>query len=573
MKLDELLSLSAEEALAEGFARSIVEAAGRLGGCPQASLPVLHEAARAASLATAAGHTCVPLAELAGAATRDALLATGVVTTADNGGRQPLVIDAADRLYLYRYFAVERRLAARLAACGRAPPPQAWRERLRQRLDERFGGDDAAATNQQKRAAAVALEQSLTVISGGPGTGKTSTVVQILALWLEVDPACRVLLAAPTGKAAARLRDAVQAGGARLPDAVRAALPKQSFTIHRLLAKAAADGGHLACDLLVVDEASMLDLLLADRLLGSLHRKTRLILLGDRHQLAAVEAGAVFSALGALARRDQVVELSRSYRFAADTALGRLAAATRDGRVDAALAALTDTDESARLDADGGAELAAGTIETLVDAYAPYRQAVSHAWRAGEGEPTAVFTALARFRVLCAVRDGHRGVAGINETLARRHRALLGESAGTPWYPGRPVLITRNDALLRLFNGDIGVALPAAAGGFTVWFEDTAAPTGFRAVSPARLPPHETAFAMTVHKAQGSEFDRVAVVLPATPTPICTRELVYTAITRARQAVTIVAPATVLAAALATPTSRHSGLHDRLLEASPGDAL
>lgn len=570
MNLHDLLSMDADAALAEGFARTLAELAGEIDPAALASLRL---AASAISRASADGHTCIGLVELPGIVDaglpvlRAQLLASGLVARAGDGEVKPLVLDD-DRLYLNRFHATEGRVARALRHLAGAATDAGDAGSLLRTPPQT---PSPAPVDLPQRAVDIALAKHLTVVSGGPGTGKTTTVVRILARLLEVHPGCRIVLTAPTGKAAARLRNAVQAGAETLPQGRGDALPKESFTIHRLLDKARSDGGRLACDVLVVDEASMLDLMLADRLLAALdaggENPPRLILLGDRHQLAAVEAGAVFAEISDADARTHpllhqcAIELTHSWRFGADTALGRVAAATRRGDVDAALGALADDD--ARWIDDPGNELASDTLEALAEGYAAYREAVR-----ARVAPTLLFAALGAFRVLCAVRKGPRGVDALNESLSRRFRAQLGAAAGT-LYAGQPLLVTRNDHRMRLYNGDVGIVLPAAgdAGSWVIAFEDAALPGGIRLVNPARLPPHETAFAMTVHKAQGSEFDRVALVLPAARAPVCTRELVYTGITRARKAVAIYAGETVLRGALATPTVRRSGLRQRLAEA------
>jgi exodeoxyribonuclease V alpha subunit len=328
----------------------------------------------------------------------------------------------------------------------------------------------------------------------------------------------------------------------------------------------------------------------------------RIILLGDKDQLAAVESGAVFAELSidptltpgcvrdlaamtgtppeaivppVPARpstlQDCAVWFTQTYRFAADSGIGRLASDVNAGRSREAVewlrggghpdAAWLETVPHASLDA---------ALQQMDAGYAAYREAVA----ADARQVAAITEAFGRFRVLCALREGPRGVAALNAAITRRfHAALdlpgLAQGPGaSPWFSGRPVLVTNNDYVLRLFNGDIGIALPDADGELLVHFPDAAAPGGFRAIAPVRLPRHETAFAMTVHKSQGSEFDDVLVMLPEQRSRVLTRELLYTAITRARRRVTLVADAPVLQQAIATPTTRHSGLLARLADAA-----
>lgn len=340
----------------------------------------------------------------------------------------------------------------------------------------------------------------------------------------------------------------------------------------------------------------MLDLSLATRLFEAVPDTARLILLGDKDQLAAVESGAVFAELSAdpslgadciadLARlcgltpaaivpgtpleisplRDSVVWLTRNFRFSADSGIARAAGHIRSGQADALLSDLrTAADGSLRWLQDASATPAETTLQAMREGYTPYFRAV----RESAGEPAALHRAFERFRVLCALREGPRGAVAINRLIEDDARAQLAPGTRSPWFAGRPVMVLRNDPLLRLFNGDIGIALPGADDAPMVHFADPAG--GFRAVPALRLPAHEAAFAMTVHKAQGSEFDEVMVLLPAQRSRVLTRELLYTALTRARARVLLAADADVLRATVGTRTRRHSGLLARLREASAG---
>ncbi len=606
---------AADLPLAEGFAHHAERwalATGASQGCARA----VRAAAHAVSVATSNGHVCVALHELAtgggpadAAGWRQTLLASGIVGTPEAPASFPLILDVGDRLYLHRYFDYERRLAARLMRAQRgnetAPPPGegAADEALRSRLAELFAANQARPGGEpdwQKIATALALRGRLAIVSGGPGTGKTTTVVNLLACLIAQDPHCRIALAAPTGKAAARMTDAIRQRAAHLPEAIRSRLPGESFTIHRLLGVTPAAGGFvhhagnpLAIDALVVDEASMLDLALATKLLEAVPPTARIVLLGDKDQLAAVESGAVFAELGAdpslseacredlstlckvpaeemvtpppieaSALRDAVVWLRHNFRFAPDSGIGRLATCINAGSVDDALAWLRAAGERGVLWIDDTAPVSA-VIERVMDGYAPFLARV----RGASVDRAAIADAFARFRVLCAVREGARGVEAVNAEAARRFRRALGtldRDARSAWYPGRPVLVLRNDYVLKLFNGDIGITLPDESGELMVFFAQTDG--SLRAIAPLRLPAHETAFAMTVHKAQGSEFDAVLVLLPAQRSRVLTRELLYTAVTRAREGVTLCAGAAVLAGAIETSTRRHSGLLARLRE-------
>ena len=625
-----------DHGLAEGFARHAARWA-QAQGANEASVAAVSRAAAALSLAVSEGHVCLMLESLAAAASDDAssvldvrgwraaLLASGIVGTPEAPGVLPLILDADDRLYLHRYFDYERRLARRLTQArhaGTGGPSGASAgagdsidsPALRARLAELFAANAArldGAADWQQLAAALALRGRLTVISGGPGTGKTTTVVNLLACLIALAPDCRIALAAPTGKAAARMTDAIRQRAQHLPPELRDKMPAESSTVHRLLGVTPAGFAHdadnrLAIDALVVDEASMLDLALATRLLEAVPPTARIVLLGDKDQLAAVESGAVFAELSidptltpdcvrelaaltgtpaqaivppaparVSALQDCAVWFTQTYRFSRDSGVGRLANYVNTGQARAAADWLRDAaDEDVRwLEAGEGADPQA-VLREMDSGFADYVRSVA----ADPGDVAAITDSFGRFRVLCALRDGPRGVTALNATMTRRFRAELSlpglppaggglEGAlASPWFAGRPVLVLDNDYVLRLFNGDIGIALPDANGVLLVHFPDASAPGGFRAIAPVRLPRHETAFAMTIHKSQGSEFDGILVMLPQQRSRVLTRELLYTAITRARRQVTLVADEAVLAQAIGTPTTRHSGLLARLAE-------
>ena len=607
--------------LAEGFARH-VEQWARDMKCDDAGVRTVRRAAFEVSMATSDGHVCLSLAELATglapahasapylAPLRQGLLASGLVGTPDSPGALPMILDDDDRLYLHRYFDYERRLARRLM-CAASTEPTLVDGVTRKRLDELFDANAVlvdGAVDWQKVAAALALRQRLTIISGGPGTGKTTTVVNLLACLIAQDPHCRIALAAPTGKAAARMTEAIRLRAEHLPPEIRDRLPSESFTIHRLLGVRPGTGGFvhhagnpLAIDALVVDEASMLDVALATKLLEAVPETARIILLGDKDQLAAVESGAVFSELSAdptlsdtcrrdiaelcdlrpeqlvlpvptqpSALQDGVIWFTQNFRFAADSGIGRLAADIKGARAKDAIAWLrAGEDDSVRWLDDGGAVPGEATSKFLLDGFGPYLDAVGR----DPMDHAGITESFGSFRALCAVREGPRGVVAINERMTRHAHAVLnplltpqGINAASSWYAGRPVMVLRNDYVLRLFNGDIGITLPDASGELMVFFPD--AGSGFRAFAPVRLSAHQTAFAMTVHKSQGSEFDEVLVLLPEQRSRVVTRELLYTAVTRARQRVAICAGAQVLGAAIQSATGRHSGLLARLREAA-----
>ena len=560
----------------------------------------------------AAAATLLPSQVLAGTALGDwqaALRRAGVLVAADGGdGSAPLVLHG-ERLYLRRYWDYERAVAAALAArLGDAPAlPVDLPERLARLFPEPPTVDGVAQTDWQKLACALAARGSFGLITGGPGTGKTTTVVRLLALLQEPALAAgqplRIRLAAPTGKAAARLTESIGAQVASLPvsEAVRAAIPSEVTTLHRLLGSLPDSrhfrhhaGNPLPLDVLVVDEASMIDLEMMACLLAALPRHARLVLLGDKDQLASVEAGAL---LGDLCRdaeggfyspetrawleqvggaplaepalqdgdaaaqplAQRTVMLRHSRRFAGGSGIGRLARA-----VNAREPAL-----AREILAAGGGDLHVlrlrgeqdAALERLLLGGLPAREAgrpqgyahylsVLRAGRPPADTPAdaaawadwarSVLAAFDAFQLLCAVRKGPWGVEGLNPRIAAalQRRGLLDSDQG--WYEGRPVLVTRNDYGLGLMNGDIGIALrlpePGAAGQtvLRVAFPRNDGSGELRYILPSRLSAVETVFAMTVHKSQGSEFAHTALILPDTLNPVLTKELVYTAITRAR---------------------------------------
>ncbi|RJX30985.1 MAG: exodeoxyribonuclease V subunit alpha [Oxalobacter sp.] len=610
MMANDILSIP-ETFLMDGFADHLVAWAVE-AGAPRETLTPLRQLAREICASTSEGHVCMALNEVctpdALSQTRKLLLSTLVVGTPDAPGLMPLILDEENRLYLHRYYDYEVRLARRLLFTQASTLPHAPAVTLA-RLNTFFGKPVKNEPIDWPRiAAALALHGKLLIISGGPGTGKTTTIVNLLACLLEDNPDCRIALTAPTGKAAARMQETVRDRAAHLPQNIQSRLPTESFTIHRLLGATSGKGDFryhaknpLPVDAVIVDEASMLDISLATQLFEAIPTDARIILLGDKDQLSAVEAGAVFSELSAdptltpdckdrlinatgmtaqdiapqaprktSGLQDCVVWFTRQYRFASDSAISQLARHVSHGNAESAIALLQKTSgtELQWID-DQGKAPSEHTSDLMIKACTDYLQAVmTH-----PADTSLVFDAFDRFRVLCAVKDGPRGVDAINRLMDRYFRLSLNDpryaSERMLWYPGRPVIVLRNDYVLKLFNGDIGITLmdrSQAAAQPMVYFPDKE--KGFRAIAPARLPEHETAFAMSVHKSQGSEFDSLLLIMPEMPTRVCTRELLYTAITRARNHVAISANENVLKQSIASQTHRNSGLASRIKEAA-----
>jgi exodeoxyribonuclease V alpha subunit len=504
----------------------------------------------------------------------------------------PLVLQHG-ALALRRHWQDERRAAVLLRERLLAPPVAGDRAALAPLLDALFPPRPGTtpADDAQRRAAAVAVQGRVAVINGGPGTGKTWTAARVLVLLQALHGAepLRLALAAPTGKAAARLRQSIEAalqpGAVPVPAAiaqarviVAAALAAQpARTLHATLGGrpgtrrfAHAAGNPLPVDLLLVDEASMVHGEMLAAMLEALPARARLVLLGDRDQLASVEAGAVMAELCAAGSplAPQTVTLTAGHRF--DGPIAELAAATNHGNAAAARALFDAGHEALRLlPLPTSARTSAATATPLLalaageQGHGPFvaLQRQRPAGDAGfEAWAAALLRALDGFRLLAALREGPLGVATLN---ARLTDALGFRPGADGWFEGRPVMVTRNEPQLGVFNGDVGVALgPPGGGALRVWFLDGAT---LRSVAASRLAAVETAWAMTVHKSQGSEFGHVALVLPGEDSPVLTRELVYTGITRARRRLTLAGPQpALLAQALARCTRRFSGLGDAL---------
>lgn len=542
----------------------------------------------------------------------------------------PLVLEAGStRLYLYRQWRYEVEVAGRIGQRLTGFPID--EARLQQRLDELFAPVEDRLDWQQLACALVAGRR-FGIITGGPGTGKTTTVVRLLALLQSLardeGRVLRIRLAAPTGKAAARLTESISGAVDRLPAQLQQDIPREVTTLHRLLGTRAnsrrfvhhADNP-LHADLVVVDEASMIDLEMMHQLLAALPSRARLILLGDKDQLASVEAGSVLGDLcegadqggytsATLAQLQRltgldvaawqasegksseqplaqaIAMLRHSHRFGADSGIGALARAVNQGQPDAvnqvlnsgyadlALTVLKGSEDRAleRLVLDGGSQPAA-------EGGAPqgYRHYLQQLALLRPVEATAealddwareVLTAFGQFQLLCALRRGPWGVEGLNERIATALvRAELIERA-EGWYEGRPVLVTRNDYGLGLMNGDIGITLtrPDEQGRPVLRVVFPLADGSLKWVLPSRLQAIETVYAMTVHKSQGSEFAHTALLLPPAVNPVLTRELVYTGITRAsRWFSLLLAHRGRLDDAVRARVRRASGLRGRLL--------
>jgi exodeoxyribonuclease V alpha subunit len=543
---------------------------------------VVRHVVRLLSRAVRLGNICLPLSECGGVAVGPALRASGVV--GEPGSALPLILDVFGQLYLSRFRHYEEQVARFLreeaaAVCD----PVDWKM-LDSGLARLFGTGGGTVPDGQREAAVKAVCKRVSVVSGGPGTGKTTTVVKMLALLLEQagEKPLDIALAAPTGKGAARLKESVAGSVASLDVAPRIQdrIPREASTIHRLLG--AGFGGRfsrgpenpLPFDVVVVDEASMIDLPMMARLVSAMPGGSRLILLGDKDQLASVEAGTVFAdickATGPFA--ECVSELTRNYRFGDESPIALLSSAIRAGRGEEALERL----RSGKSDVVEWADLPP-TPEGMERFLRP-RVLAGFSLFLGEGAPEKAFEAFGRFRILSAHREGIYGVSGLNELVEKiLSREGFIRRRGSAHYPGRPILILRNDHALRLSNGDTGIVLrdPSDGGKMKAFFppaEERHKRKGagsesepeFRTILLTRLPEHETAWATTVHKSQGAEFDQVLLVLGPSESGLVIRELLYTGITRARTRVTVVCDPEAFTAAVARPVDRRSGLIDLL---------
>ena len=518
------------------------------------------------------------------------ITSSAVVASASLAGdtQKPLVFDL-NKLYLNRFYSYERSIAERLLNMSQHD------ERLTETdidtLDKLFG--EADKQDYQKLAALVSGLHRLCIISGGPGTGKTWTVSKILAFLVMRQPKAKIKLAAPTGKAAARLTESIVNLQQHLAidESIKQRIPAVAVTLHRLLAinrfthQPRFNRSHkLDCDLVVVDEASMIDQQLMAQLCMALPDHARLILLGDKDQLSSVEAGSVFADLcGGLtetqfrqqqlawcnrnwgyavpeyqqqfALADQVVVLTKSHRFDDSSAIGQLAKLIKQGDSDNSMKILQQPGHRETLvwrqltDNDIAAQLQQQPLTLACSMH----QA---------GSISQAFGIFQQYQILCAVWKGAAGVDSINQQLedgVKRARVI---SRDTELYPGKPLMMTSNAYQYDIHNGDIGIVWPDSSNDMKIWFQ--LGEEDYRVLSLSQCPDYKTAYAMTVHKAQGSEFEKVLLILPSVEVAVSTRELFYTGITRASKSVEIWASEDMIRSAIQSKTQRVSGLMQRL---------
>ena len=507
-------------------------------------------------------------------------------------GQQPTPLVLKDeQLYLHRYYQYESSVAKALTARNNAlTPPDHIKDQL-----VKYFGQSTGAINWQQIAALQSMTQQLIIITGGPGTGKTSTVAKILTMLRENDKDLLIKLAAPTGKAAMRLAASIQQFLVQLPQDRKDAIPTRVQTLHRLLGM--RNNGRsfrhnhdnpILADFLIVDEVSMVDLAMMHRLLDALPGHTRLLLIGDPDQLPSVDAGNVLADLcrdrpgftskfSTLARELLAVDLpvskkqhslsnamchfETSFRFSRDRGIGQLADHIQSGNSNLAS---SDDDEVRVFTLES---LSADKLRGAITSYFLEYETLMHD---STFDASALLSKFELTRILCPFRDGDLGVEALNEVIENHLEAKGLKPIDQRFYHGRPVIIMRNDYNLELFNGDVGICLndPEDKQMKTAFIDATGTVKLYLA---SRLPPHETCFAMTIHKSQGSEFDHVTLILPDPSSPatrqLLTRELIYTAITRARLSIAIYANETTWTGALARSAKRMSGL-SAMLEVS-----
>lgn len=564
--------------------------------------PELELAAKLVTSFRARGDVCVPLRDLTAIEAKEMggtevpalkdwvnkLRSSGVV--GGPGEFAPLILDQSDRLYLQRYWKYEDELGRNLQARLREKPPRDFDlADLAQSIAELFPGP----SDLQKVAAFVAATSRLCVISGAPGTGKTRTIALICALLMILagKDELSFALAAPTGKAAARLKETIAQTGASLHLRRALKLPADASTIQRLLG-ARGDSLHfrhnaknpLTADVVIVDEASMIDLALLAKLFDAIRPEARIILVGDKDQLASVEAGSAFRDIctpgfklgisaslaeafakttgekldGTSAERapihSVVVELRRNYRFRPAAGIGELSNAVNRGDAKAAIAVLKS-----------GGPVRWRPTPSLRNFERELRERIFPRFEKllRLSDPAIALKQLGEFAVLCALRRGPFGAETVNALLEGMLRETgLIEGTGR-YHAGEPIIIVRNDYNIGLFNGDLGIVLTdIVTGELRVFFRGEGEEV--LNFAPGRLPAHEPAFALTVHKSQGSEFHDALVILPERDAPVLTRELLYTGITRVRETVEVWSSEEILRQTIERKIERSSGLRERL---------
>ena len=513
------------------------------------------------------------------------------------GDYRPLILDGKNRLYLYRYWNYEKRLSDTIKLRAADNIEDMDIKLLKNALKRLFPDNPDEEVNLQKIAALTSVFKRFCVISGGPGTGKTTTIAKILALLTEVEAGkkLKIYLCAPTGKAAAKLSESIRSTKINIDcsETVKNLVPENAYTIHRMLKTIPGSSrfyhnadNPLPADVVVVDEASMVDLALLAKLIEAVPGKARIILVGDKDQLASVEAGSV---LGDICNRgdlpgypaesykalfggielpadckisgkpvlsDSIVVLQKNYRFSESSGIGSLSRAVNNGEADTFFDILRKKIDERIVweEIKTRNELNCSLEKKIFEGYRNYLTI---------DNPVAALDSFGRFKILCAINKGPFGVDAVNglsESVLAKKRLI---NPSGRWYRGRPVLIKGNNYSLGLFNGDMGIITGGKDEEDLHAFFPGDSGTA-RKLSPGVLPEHDTAYAMTVHKSQGSEFENVILVLPEKDYPVLTRELIYTGLTRTTGKIALLGTENVLRNAILRKTERASGLKDAL---------
>jgi exodeoxyribonuclease V alpha subunit len=491
---------------------------------------------------------------------------SGVV--GEPGEKKPLILDSKNRLYLYRYHQYETMLLKQLVYRSRSQIPGLYLSGLKQFMDKMFAQETQQSL--QRRAVEIAINKKLCIVSGGPGTGKTTVAARIIAALIHVSESTpQIHLTAPTGKAAQRLQESLNDVKQTLncSEKIISAMPHEAMTIHRLLKPKHQSpyfkhnqDNPLPSDVVIVDEASMIDLALMSKLVMALRKETRLIILGDKDQLASVDPGSVLGDICSQSAQSSLkpcmVHLTKNYRFGESSGIYMAAQAVNAGNPGKAFNMIENNSTYNDIEWKDYQDIAS-IKKALAEKLSWQSKYLNY-----QTNPRQALMALNTFRILCAVRKGPYGVERLNLSITEIMASKGLIQPNRRWYHGRPIMITKNDHHIGLYNGDVGLIFKDREDQNVLKAFFVGSDNQLKKYLPARLPAHETVFAMTVHKSQGSEFDHVLLVLPEKLSKVLTRELVYTGITRTRKFIEIWGTKNTLISAIQNKIYRHSGLAD-----------